>query len=181
MEKVDIGHVRFVREIRCQGAPREDGLIAFSTELGTKLTGPGRLITNPRFNRESVSCNITPRGRLWYLSHKFAQSYSNLGIREVHRQANSLTMSTTGNIRIIGFIKRRPDLTEEQFYKHWENIHGPLVAPWAVKHGIISYSQVCLVYRNTTRVPDTAPPHYVPHLLFYDQRRLTVGHAGPHE
>jgi hypothetical protein len=29
-EKVDMGHVRFVREIRCQGAPREDGLIAFN-------------------------------------------------------------------------------------------------------------------------------------------------------
>jgi hypothetical protein len=84
-------------------------------------------------------------------------------------------MSTTGNIRIIGFIKRRPDLTEEQFYEHWGNIHGPLVAPWAVKHGIISYSQVRLVYRNTMRVPDTALPHYVPHLLFYDQRPLTMG------
>ena len=24
-------------------------------------------------------------------------------------------------------------------------------------------------------VPDTAPPHYVPHLLFYDQRRLIMG------
>jgi uncharacterized protein (TIGR02118 family) len=31
-------------------------------------------------------------------------------------------------IRFLGFYKRRPDLTNEQFRHHWMNIHGPLVA-----------------------------------------------------
>jgi hypothetical protein len=31
--------------------------------------------------------------------------------------SHSLTMSTTSNIRISGFIERRPDLTEGQFYE----------------------------------------------------------------
>lgn len=45
-------------------------------------------------------------------------------------------------LRIIGFIKRRPDLTPEQFYEHWEKVHAPLVVPWILKHGFTSYMQV---------------------------------------
>ncbi|KAL7942780.1 EthD domain-containing protein [Trichoderma barbatum] len=41
----------------------------------------------------------------------------------------------------ICFIRRRPDLTEEQFYDYWRNVHGPKIAPWAKKHGIIGYTQ----------------------------------------
>ncbi|KAI0167462.1 EthD domain-containing protein [Pestalotiopsis sp. NC0098] len=42
----------------------------------------------------------------------------------------------------VAFLKRRPDLTPEQFYTHWETVHGPLVKPWAQKHGIVGYTQV---------------------------------------
>ncbi|KAI8156523.1 Dehydratase aurZ [Colletotrichum sp. SAR 10_70] len=42
----------------------------------------------------------------------------------------------------IAFLKRKADLTQEEFYHHWENVHGPLVRPWAEKHGFISYTQV---------------------------------------
>lgn len=45
-------------------------------------------------------------------------------------------------LRIIGFIKRRPDLTPEQFYEHWEKVHAPLVVPWILKHGFTSYMQI---------------------------------------
>jgi hypothetical protein len=45
-------------------------------------------------------------------------------------------------LRIIGFIKRRPGLTPEQFYEHWEKVHAPLVVPWILKHGFTSYMQV---------------------------------------
>ena len=31
-------------------------------------------------------------------------------------------------IRLLGFYKRRADITHQQFLDHWINIHGPLVA-----------------------------------------------------
>ncbi|KAH6671200.1 EthD domain-containing protein [Halenospora varia] len=43
--------------------------------------------------------------------------------------------------RVTVFFKRKPGTTEEQFNHHWEKVHGPLVAPWAIKHGIIQYTQ----------------------------------------
>ncbi|KAM0535389.1 hypothetical protein ACHAPP_003952 [Verticillium nonalfalfae] len=42
----------------------------------------------------------------------------------------------------ISFIKRKAGTTPEQFYHHWEKVHGPLVRPWMKKHGFISYTQV---------------------------------------
>jgi hypothetical protein len=53
----------------------------------------------------------------------------------------------------ISFLKKRPDITHEQFYSHWENVHGPLVKPWMEKHGFVSYTQV----RNLT-LPCTSSP-----------------------
>lgn len=46
------------------------------------------------------------------------------------------------SIQIITYIRRRRDLTREQFYDHWENVHAPNVIPWAEKHGIRRYQQV---------------------------------------
>jgi hypothetical protein len=94
-------------------------------------------------------------------------------------------MPTSGNIRILGFIKRRPDLTEEQFYEHWEKVHGPLVAPWAVKHGFVSYSQVCMPYdpavydslcRRSISVGTMSQTAGL-----YDQKRSDIHHADPYE
>lgn len=77
-------------------------------------------------------------------------------------------MSST--LYMIAFIKRRPDLTEEQFYNHWRNIHAPKIAYWAKKNGIIGYTQVsrlvkeissqiaCLTsFRFTPLVPCASP------------------------
>jgi len=30
-------------------------------------------------------------------------------------------------IIVLGFYKRKPDLTYEQFSHHWRNVHGPLI------------------------------------------------------
>ncbi|KAF2498165.1 hypothetical protein BU16DRAFT_524324 [Lophium mytilinum] len=45
-------------------------------------------------------------------------------------------------LRVIGFLKKRSDLTHEEFYEHWEKKHAPLVVPWILKHGFISYMQI---------------------------------------
>jgi hypothetical protein len=50
-------------------------------------------------------------------------------------------MAYTGTTQIVTFIARKPSLTLERFYKHWSTVHAPIVAPWAEKHGIISYKQ----------------------------------------
>ena len=31
-------------------------------------------------------------------------------------------------IKLIAFLKRRSDLTSEEFHEHWRNVHGPLIA-----------------------------------------------------
>jgi hypothetical protein len=41
----------------------------------------------------------------------------------------------------ISFLKKRPDITHEQFYHHWEKVHGPLAVPWMKRHGFRSYTQ----------------------------------------
>ncbi|TFK39574.1 EthD domain-containing protein [Crucibulum laeve] len=45
-------------------------------------------------------------------------------------------------IRVIGLVKRRPDLTHEQFIDYWSNKHGPLFKSFEiVKQKVILYSQ----------------------------------------
>lgn len=48
-----------------------------------------------------------------------------------------------GSIHILIFLKRRSDITEKQMFHHWEHVHAPLVAPWAIKHGFTNYTLVC--------------------------------------
>ncbi|KAH7357586.1 EthD domain-containing protein [Pyrenochaeta sp. MPI-SDFR-AT-0127] len=56
-------------------------------------------------------------------------------------------------IQIVTYIRRRRDLTQEQFYDHWKNVHAPKVVPWAEKHGISRYQQV---YVSGSMVPIAA-------------------------
>lgn len=42
---------------------------------------------------------------------------------------------------MVAFIKRKEGMSLEEFYKYWEEVHGPLVKPWAEKHGL-TYKQV---------------------------------------
>jgi hypothetical protein len=50
-------------------------------------------------------------------------------------------MAEKGCIQIIAYIKRKPTLTLEQFYDHWQNKHAPIIAPWAQKHNLRRYQQ----------------------------------------
>ncbi|EPE29254.1 Dimeric alpha+beta barrel [Glarea lozoyensis ATCC 20868] len=66
--------------------------------------------------------------------------------------------------RVTVFFKRKPGMTEEEFNHHWENVHGPLVADWAVKHGIVQYTQFFtpshLRQRITSNVPSAGVLDY---------------------
>jgi EthD domain len=57
--------------------------------------------------------------------------------------------------QIVAFLSRNPNKTLLQFYDHWQNVHGPKVAPWAEKHdGILGYKQV----RRQFQVPYVLSP-----------------------
>jgi len=45
---------------------------------------------------------------------------------------------------ILVYIRRKPGLTSEQFYDHWETVHARIVAPWAEKNGLLGYRQIHL-------------------------------------
>jgi hypothetical protein len=45
-------------------------------------------------------------------------------------------------IQVLSYVRRNRSMTREQFYDHWENVHGPKVIPWIEKHGIRRYQQV---------------------------------------
>ncbi|TFK46544.1 hypothetical protein OE88DRAFT_903568 [Heliocybe sulcata] len=62
--------------------------------------------------------------------------------------------------RILNFIKRRGDLPEEEFYAHWQNVHAALVAPWAVKHGFVGYTQVATPMPLRETYSTAAPPPF---------------------
>jgi hypothetical protein len=46
------------------------------------------------------------------------------------------------HFEILMYIRRKPGTSREEFYKHWQLKHARLIAPWAEKHGVVSYTQV---------------------------------------
>jgi EthD domain len=45
--------------------------------------------------------------------------------------------------RLLSFLKRRPDLTVEQFQKHWLEVHAPLVkSVHSFQKYVLRYEQV---------------------------------------
>lgn len=85
---------------------------------------------------------------------------------------------------MVAFIKRKEGMSLEDFYKYWEDVHGPLVKPWAEKHGL-TYKQVslcpCSVAARLLWSPssslrsDSGTDNTDPHRLQRpDRRRLAV-------
>ncbi|CAH0043415.1 unnamed protein product [Clonostachys solani] len=56
--------------------------------------------------------------------------------------STSTSTSTPSRVCSIAFLKKNPSLTHDEFYRHWSQVHGPLVKPWMEKHGITGYTQV---------------------------------------
>ncbi len=53
---------------------------------------------------------------------------------------------------ILGFYRRRPDLTVAQYRAHWRDVHGPLIRSIVDKHGLL------LRYVQHHLSPDTGYP-----------------------
>jgi hypothetical protein len=68
-------------------------------------------------------------------------------------------MPYTNTVQIVAFICRNPKLTVEEFYKRWSTVHAPIVAPWAEKHGIISYRQHHSVGMIVPNLSDASVPN----------------------
>jgi uncharacterized protein (TIGR02118 family) len=67
-------------------------------------------------------------------------------------------------IDIVFCLKRRPELSPEQFRRYWREQHGPLVASHAETLGIIRYSQHHTIDTPLTEVlragRGCAPEHF---------------------
>jgi hypothetical protein len=42
------------------------------------------------------------------------------------------------------YVKKRADISEEEFGRHWRESHAPLVGEWLKQYGILKYVQVSL-------------------------------------
>jgi len=43
--------------------------------------------------------------------------------------------------RITAHVWRKPDMSPEEFYKYWYEIHGPLAAHYFAQYGVVAYRQ----------------------------------------
>ncbi|MFD2580327.1 EthD domain-containing protein [Novosphingobium colocasiae] len=64
---------------------------------------------------------------------------------------------------VLGFYRRRPDLSIEQFRTHWRDVHGPLIKRITDAHGLL------LRYVQHHLTPDETYPF---------QEGVTAGAAG---
>jgi hypothetical protein len=42
------------------------------------------------------------------------------------------------------YVKKRSDISEEEFGRHWRESHVPLTGEWLKRYGILRYVQVCV-------------------------------------
>lgn len=40
------------------------------------------------------------------------------------------------------YVKKRSDITEDEFGRHWREQHAPLTGEWLKRYGILKYVQV---------------------------------------
>lgn len=75
----------------------------------------------------------------------------------IHSRRHSRNVSTatahppeqvTEHFQFIFYLRRKPGMSKEQFYDHWEHVHAKKVAPWAERVGVVSYRQVCGAARS---------------------------------
>ncbi|KAF2435025.1 hypothetical protein EJ08DRAFT_626312 [Tothia fuscella] len=46
------------------------------------------------------------------------------------------------HIEVLMYLRRKPGMSREEFYKHWSTVHARKVGPWAEKHGIHTHGTI---------------------------------------
>lgn len=49
------------------------------------------------------------------------------------------------------YVRKREDITEEEFGRHWAKVHVPLTSEWLKRYGILKYVQVCFLHPTEPR------------------------------
>jgi hypothetical protein len=60
-------------------------------------------------------------------------------------------MASKGHYKFTMHLKRNPSLSEDDFHRHWSQVHVPIVNAWLARHGVVSYVQVRPPHQYTTR------------------------------
>ncbi|ETN37506.1 uncharacterized protein HMPREF1541_07128 [Cyphellophora europaea CBS 101466] len=67
-------------------------------------------------------------------------------------------MADTEKVRMCLLIPRKKGISKEEFYDHWANVHGPLVAPTLIKYGVSNYVQFHRIPHRDEAIG--VPPQY---------------------
>jgi uncharacterized protein (TIGR02118 family) len=75
-------------------------------------------------------------------------------------EANPILEGPREGIKLLSFIKRRPDITQEQFVHHWRDIHAPLIeGPGGVASFFVRYVQHYVVPGTEKCIDGSPSPH----------------------
>ncbi|PVF94796.1 hypothetical protein CPB86DRAFT_739798 [Serendipita vermifera] len=50
--------------------------------------------------------------------------------------------------RALGFFKKKEGISDEDFVRHWKEVHGAIILPFLKKHGALYYSQTHISQAN---------------------------------
>ena len=102
--------------------------------------------------------------------------YGMIGVRTALRVDEHVIADgdTSGaGVKIAAFVRRRPDVSPEQFFDHWLTIHAPNVADHLRRtDGALRYT-----VNHATDASDDAPFHGVAELWYTDEA-ASVAHLG---
>jgi hypothetical protein len=51
------------------------------------------------------------------------------------------TMASQGRYKFTMHLRRKPELSEDEFHRHWSQVHVPIVNNWLARHGVTQYIQ----------------------------------------
>jgi hypothetical protein len=51
-------------------------------------------------------------------------------------------MTSFGQYKLTTLVKRRSDITEQEFHQYWSEKHPIVVNDWLTRHGVVKYVQV---------------------------------------
>ncbi|KAK2615008.1 hypothetical protein N8I77_001787 [Diaporthe amygdali] len=68
--------------------------------------------------------------------------------------------TTSTGVQVFHYLKRNPNLTRDQFWAYWQDIHGPKLVPLAENYGFLRYQQ----FRTFGKVLPVSSPEAAPNV-----------------